>query len=1232
MASQMSAGDAPQGVQSNLEQERDRWFTTLEAVRRRFEAEKETLKSKLNHDQQSTCRDLEEQARFAESQNLPRQVLELFQNYQAEIRTRRLAECKQNFDLAMQDLSKHEKDVYHKHHMEFPLPTTLLGRGAATNPSNSSTALANRPQTSALHTQAAHNVPPASRTTNPVTNNISSAPMPTQQNQHQWQGYSQAPRHHSPRMSGTMNQPNRSVNQAADGNSRMLPSNGRTPLLGNGMPSSNPNLTSAPNHGSSAGSPRSMSHSVDVMRGGRVPIPPMTQAAHILRDERSNITRNGVHLQSVRPEDYARQAQLEVHRQLKRKSDSTELSHYHDLDAKRARTATPQSMAPFSIKFQEIYQDGKAEFKHTIVKYEDIFYILKCDEHGVHFKQNALAAAAKHLHGASHGHLKKEHRLAIQKLGFHVTDCTDELAKMNNEVVQKAFESGYKPLNQLHGPKSGGKRHSSGHEFFKVSSDLSFTPQPQPVDKPEPKPQDVTKYITNPEAGELYQARWPKSNKMYVVMVLGWTDLSMCGWAEKFSDLALYKERPRPSCFKFSPEGIAGWAEGYGDGEPRVLSREVPVMWFETNGKNRLGWVNVQLLRPFLLDDPNRPANPNHTSNRARQLYAEIRGFNSFEDMLLGNKRSEPAATEGHVPADIEAPSQLPSSASESESSQDVEMYDFVGNPPKVDDSEDEDYVEATGRRKGSDEEMADDEPSTPQPLRRSTQEVRPTSRLSDSTWGLARTGAAAGTRSSRKDEVDMKDAAQETPSKSRVSTEAKESNDLVANGSTTEINLGTSRNNDVEEPENTSTTNESAASRDRRREGGSRDETISVAPNSTAGQVERSGASKSPSLENEVSKPSPKLQLANLLNSTGPDTSKEKLSPTRPESSSTSTKLVEARRPLPSQAGQTESRRHPLPSHLTAQGRRSAQTQATNLPSPVEKPIETNKVTSRHSSPVNGIHRPPSQSKHSTEISGIEAMLSPKLSVNGDDSSKQPSPTLSMKGINEATSTETRRSGSADSSTRDPRMSISNALGDHEREAAARRAAQQLNGASGQMPSNGVSSDNSTPRVMTHVSLANDDRWRAVRSSESPRFASANIRSPLVDRSGAASPVQGYKKEADGFSIDVASFSEGDKSWTHPDKLLHFDVEDESRGVARSRAADGLEAKVDAQQVKAAKMDKKTWTVTLVLKTEDGESLEQRFGFKSNSITGSSRGAQPQATKFYRWVTAKNAAIEHIE
>ncbi|OHE99655.1 hypothetical protein CORC01_05013 [Colletotrichum orchidophilum] len=1296
----------PHNGQSELEQDRKRWFAEFGALKARFEAEKENINAKFTQQQRDACHDLDDEARFVDTLNLPQKARELLQKYQHELRSHRYAACQQRCDAEEKERGKRETIALRDHHIVFPVgggggytsrntvhaPNSgMLGR----TPTNSSAQMgggrvgpAARGSPSVMATSAPPqqarqplpqgpmmpNQPVQQRPTNGIPGHGSSAPMPSQLDQQirqsqqinqghpnqgqNWIHHNQGPQQGSPRTS-TLYHPTRPVNTpAANGPPRVLPSQPHVPTLGSnhyGPPRAGP------------GQPAIGPQPNLADRSNRVPLPPTKSGPMSSRGDKlypgdvSDISPGSI----LRPEDMLRLSadfHSKRHKMAKRKSDASEMSS-GDADPKRARTDTPHSIAPRTITFAEVYQNGKAEYKHNIVKYEDVFYILRCDEHGVHFKQNALAAAAKHLHGASHGHQKKEHKLAVETIGFHVVDCTEELAALNNECVRLAFESGYKPLNQLHGPKSGGKRQSAVNAMAPVRdpsvSDSSFQAPPNSAGSyqtkldartQEDKHQDVADYIMNPIPGDIYHAKWPRSNKLYIVMILGWTSLKMCGWDGWLSDTQLCNKKIRPTCYTYNEDGIGGWAPGYRDGELRMLDRDVPVLWFEKQGNTRLGWLGVKfILKPLLLDDPDRPTDPLDPSNQARKKYAETRGYDSFEAMLAHVQGGQtPTGGEAESTAEATATTtttatatvaaaaaettaaKLPSfaSASDSDPVPDVDMYDFGDNPPPADDSEDEDYVEPKSQKsQDSDDDMADidDYPTTPQqPLRRSTQEVRPTSRLSESSWMTGRSGAAAGTRLSAKkdkaaaadkEDVTMDDAAQVTPSKDRV----------VAKGNAIPVTANNNEglpNTALETPatlqqgssENAKNALPSAAGANPRTEDSASMNTAS--PHSTAesaaerpvlteiaksnapqrlnaqesvqtaasqdgenhsqidhasmaslAQSAMKAASKSPSLDKRVARVSPKLQIANLVNGTA---SSEKA----------------ARRPLPSEPS-------PDMQHTGA---------VLSQPAPLRNPLPQK--------PSQGIH--------------LDQMAR---------ASQHPSPALSTKSIKEIASPalnspiqQPPRSTSAESTARrpDPRMSIANMSSSSPHEDQERGAIKQTVLSTG----NGTASGSSTPKVLTHASLVNSEQWRAVRTSESPRTTPAALQSPVIDRSAAASPALGGKRDTENF-FDVSEFHEGSRHWAQPGKFLRFAAEDESSSMMRSKEEDGMEAVVDAGQVQAAKMT--GTTVQLELKTDNSEKLEQRLVFETNSLTGSQRGARLQATKFYRWISTKNPDIQHL-
>src|ERR1700709_1412728 len=84
---------------------------------------------------------------------------------------------------------------------------------------------------------------------------------------------------------------------------------------------------------------------------------------------------------------------------------------------KRPRADDPGSSRPRkmrkkgrTIDFQDVFQSGRADHKHTIVEFPkdaDKWYILRCDVHKMHFGQSPILGAAKHLAAALPAGLSK---------------------------------------------------------------------------------------------------------------------------------------------------------------------------------------------------------------------------------------------------------------------------------------------------------------------------------------------------------------------------------------------------------------------------------------------------------------------------------------------------------------------------------------------------------------------------------------------------------------------------------------------------------------------------------------------------------------------------------------------------------------------------------------------------------------------------------------------------------
>ena len=185
------------------------------------------------------------------------------------------------------------------------------------------------------------------------------------------------------------------------------------------------------------------------------------------------------------------------------------------------------------------------------------FYVVYCQDHGVHFTRNPLQGAAKHLDGTAHRIPSRNREQALKKLGYHIVDCNRDLANQHNREVDKAYANGYKPA---------------------VVRDRKW------------------KGIENAKPYKIYGAEWAKTRKIYPVMILGWDNLYEAGLGDStLAETGLLKTTVRPDCYVYDQGKIVNWAPGFEDGGPKVKQREFPVRWFDRRESN--GWVQARDLR-----------------------------------------------------------------------------------------------------------------------------------------------------------------------------------------------------------------------------------------------------------------------------------------------------------------------------------------------------------------------------------------------------------------------------------------------------------------------------------------------------------------------------------------------------------------------------------------------------------------------------------------------------------
>lgn len=267
-----------------------------------------------------------------------------------------------------------------------------------------------------------------------------------------------------------------------------------------------------------------------------------------------------------------------------------------------------------TIPFQEVYQDGKAQYKHKIFSWpkdSDNWYIVRCDEHQVHFNNgNPIHGAAKHVHSPQHGHLEKRHDLAMEICGHLVVGCNAELAELNNREFERALkEDKYQVFNMNLLTKEGRRRLTDGPA---LKADDVGSPQsnntPIKFTKVVKSPIKTGSTITKPEECKFYLGFWAPTKKWYMLIVLPIRpdgSLREVGLKEKLQQTDLMSNVPK--CYRSDRISlrIIGWQPAYSDGGAKADKREYPVMFFDSpKQKHSVGWLPATKLRPVDLFNP----------------------------------------------------------------------------------------------------------------------------------------------------------------------------------------------------------------------------------------------------------------------------------------------------------------------------------------------------------------------------------------------------------------------------------------------------------------------------------------------------------------------------------------------------------------------------------------------------------------------------------------------------
>lgn len=266
------------------------------------------------------------------------------------------------------------------------------------------------------------------------------------------------------------------------------------------------------------------------------------------------------------------------------------------------------------ITFDEVYKDGAADPKDTIVEYprkSGEYYVLRCNQCKIppFAPRDPLRAARKHLDTEAHGYLHRSNENAIEQLGIRVVGCSEPLADKNNKEYIEWFVREYPQRSNSNKRKKKDEKRTS-REF---SGDTAFQEHSTtPGDTSANKRQRITHVQpADVQAGKLFCCDNKKGIYMSVVVILpmftDWPEwkIEVLDSTESIGWWETPQLKPPKDCFEFvsGVDAPRGWKPDYRDDGPRVSERLYPAIYIEGDrwdtSCTALDYVELGELRPF---------------------------------------------------------------------------------------------------------------------------------------------------------------------------------------------------------------------------------------------------------------------------------------------------------------------------------------------------------------------------------------------------------------------------------------------------------------------------------------------------------------------------------------------------------------------------------------------------------------------------------------------------------
>ncbi|KEY73678.1 hypothetical protein S7711_07724, partial [Stachybotrys chartarum IBT 7711] len=236
-----------------------------------------------------------------------------------------------------------------------------------------------------------------------------------------------------------------------------------------------------------------------------------------------------------------------------------------------------------TIDFKDVYQEGRASKKYTIIQYPESqenasaeWYILECVDHGKSFgTPYPIRGARAHAKYSDHDRAKNLIRstdAVMREFGVLVRNCDATLAKMNNEATVRAK----KVASQAKRPN------------------VFYNEQVAALTSSEDGAVAATE-------GSIYRTFYAPMKKWYAVFVLPLGSLGTIGLSGSIWDTRLL--RLDGHSYRYNKVTREIWlADGFGHGEEKAHLRSVPVKYFDAAdlADCNFGWVMVKDLHPIL--------------------------------------------------------------------------------------------------------------------------------------------------------------------------------------------------------------------------------------------------------------------------------------------------------------------------------------------------------------------------------------------------------------------------------------------------------------------------------------------------------------------------------------------------------------------------------------------------------------------------------------------------------